>query len=120
METKITVIEHPAAWGANEHDSSLESFLRLFAINRSPCPEKEWAEKYGTDYEDEKFSMHRFCWCESDDCPLCMGAMPNFEYKPLGFMVSWYKYIGRGMEWNKPLTKDEFRQMMDDCDFLKI
>lgn len=25
---------------------------------------------------------------------------PNFWHKPSGFQVSWYKWIGRGMEWN--------------------
>ncbi len=30
----------------------------------------------------------------------CPDVRPNFHYKPTGTMVWWYKYIGRGMDWN--------------------
>lgn len=57
------------------------------------------------------------CWCEEGaSCPWCRGehryaeygalppnewpnlGAPNFWYKPSGFRVWWYKWIGRGME----------------------
>lgn len=31
------------------------------------------------------------------ECPV---VRPNFHYKPTGTMIWWYKYIGRGMDWN--------------------
>ena len=128
----IQIIMPAGALGANEHDSALDTFLRAFAEKHKE-DEGEWADKYGTDFENDKFMMHRFCWCEKDDCPWCGGEIipelmkscgfekehetaPNFWYKPLDLKVWWYKYIGRGVEVNKQLTKSEFKQMIvDSC-----
>lgn len=114
--------------GANKHDSALDTFLRAFA-DKYKKDESEWAEKYGTNFENEKFMMHSFCWCDRDDCPWCAGitprdrtieddeypeSAPNFFYKPLDFKVWWYKYIGRSVEVNKELTESEFKQMVLD------
>jgi hypothetical protein len=40
---------------------------------------------------------------------------PNFWYKPTNFKVSWYKYIGRGMETNRNITKEELNKILKDC-----
>lgn len=71
---------------------------------------------YGENFENEVFTMHRYCWCERGDCPWCRSCdcdgaeectpecssnipeAPNFLHKPSGATVHWYKYIGRGME----------------------
>lgn len=29
---------------------------------------------YGTDFENDVFLIHSFCWCEKDDCPWCTGC----------------------------------------------
>lgn len=29
---------------------------------------------YGAYFENETFMMHPFCWCDSDDCPWCLGC----------------------------------------------
>lgn len=83
---------------------------------------------YGQDYENEVFKMHPFCWCEKDDCGYCAGIgampsllrevgnvkyneserLPNFLYKPSGFKLWWYKYMGRGEETSGKLPKDWF------------
>jgi hypothetical protein len=78
----------------------------------------EWPEKYGANWENDTYMMHRFCWCDKDDCPWCISCTcpdepkepceacqgrlakaPNFLHKPSGFNLRWYKYIGRGMEY---------------------
>jgi hypothetical protein len=109
----IEIIMHAGAMGANQFDDDLDTLLRTFAEKHKQDP-GEWAEKYGTDYEDDRVKMSRFCWCEQEVCPLCNGTEPNFRYKTLDFTVSWYKYIGRGVEVNKQLTADEFKQMSED------
>lgn len=113
--------------GANKFDDKLDTFLREVAEKYNEV-EGDWAEKYGIDFENEKFKMHPFCWCERESCPYCGGEIipellksvgfekehetaPNFWYKPLDFKVWWYKYIGRGVELNKELSKEEFKQM---------
>ena len=71
---------------------------------------------YGSNYENDVFMLHRFCWCERGDCAWCRCCdcagedhcedscsshkepEPNFRHKRTGATVHWYKYIGRGME----------------------
>ena len=133
MENEIQIILHSGALGASKYDDDLDRFLRLFAEMYSPNKDEEWAEKYGTDFENHKVKMYRFCWCEKETCPYCYGAekptreminrygiektggeAPNFWYKPLDFKVWWYKYIGRGVKTNKKLSNKEFKQMIED------
>jgi len=56
---------------------------------------------YGTDYENDVFMMHRYCWCEREDCKWCSRDAPNFLHKKSGASITWYKHIGRGMEIDK-------------------
>jgi hypothetical protein len=85
---------------------------------------------YGANYENDTFMMHPFCWCEREDCPWCgeIGAMPqllrdvlgakyaeserapNFLFKPTGFKVWWYKYIGRDQETQGTMPNDWYEQ----------
>ena len=88
---------------------------------------------YGQDYENEVFKMHPFCWCEKDDCGYCAGIgampqmlrdignvkyneserLPNFLYKPSGFKLWWYKYMGRGEEQSGSLPKDWYKKCLN-------
>lgn len=47
-------------------------------------------------------------FAENDHDPRCPIALPNFWFKPLGFRVEWYKYIGRDNVINKPIGVDEW------------
>ena len=84
---------------------------------------------YGANYENDVFMIHRYCWCEKDECPWCGGdagpmsahslywsdgntTAPNFLHKPSGSRVWWYKYIGRGMEVE---LKQEWPAILADC-----
>lgn len=93
---------------------------------------------YGVNYENEVFSMHRFCWCSGNDCPWCSynedaghyfqerfavnGAedrgdgykgAPNFWHKPSGLKVWWYKWIGRDNAVKG--THPDIRAMFEEC-----
>lgn len=60
---------------------------------------------YGIEFENDVFMMKPFCWCDNDDCEWCNGDKPNFLYKETDSSITWYKYIGRSMEyndWNAP------------------
>lgn len=70
---------------------------------------------YGQYYENEVFKMHPFCWCEKDDCGYNVKyneseRLPNFLYKPSGFKLWWYKYMGRGEEQSGTLPKDWYEK----------
>lgn len=85
---------------------------------------------YGADFENDVFKMHPFCWCGREDCGYCSDIgtipqllrdvmrlkyakskrLPNFLYKPSGFRMWWYKYIGRGEETKGELPKDWYEK----------
>ena len=66
---------------------------------------------YGENYENGVFKLHRYCWCDSDDCPYCDGTEPNFLHKASGASVSWYKYIGRGMD----VSEADWPSIFSEC-----
>jgi hypothetical protein len=113
-DISLEVYAHRGMMGAT-HDFLPEAIIR--AIAEWFAEPNEWANKYGTTVENAWFMMHPFCWCELDDCPWCReeDPMPNFYYKPLDFKVTWYKYIGRSMEYNKDLTYLELGSMFLSC-----
>jgi hypothetical protein len=114
----IEIVMPQGMMGA-EKDYLVDSIIR--AIAESHAEEGEWSDKYGTNIETDKFMMHRFCWCEMDNCPWCWDEeeqgeqKPNFHYKPTDFRVSWYKYIGRGMTMNRQISIEECSRILADC-----
>jgi len=128
----LNIIFPKGSMGASEYDDLLDTVLRVIAEKASIDPDGEWASKYGTQFENDVFMMHPFCWCEKPDCPWCLACIcetaeeceqkcsnkeyaPNFHYKPLDFKVWWYKYIGRGMKTNKTLTAEQLKEMLEHC-----
>lgn len=83
MGNTIKIIMPAGAMGANEFDTALDSFLRLLAIKHAE--EGEWAEKYGATINNDIMVMHKYCWCEQDNCPWCMGC--NCPESATHFMV---------------------------------
>lgn len=84
---------------------------------------------HGAYFENDVFRMLPFWWgdcdCEetypqadeweithSPDCPV---DQPNFLHKRTGFWVKWYKYIGRSMEWDESITKEDWREVYNEC-----
>jgi hypothetical protein len=55
-----------------DEDYLLDSAIR--AIAEKYAEEGEWANKYGVNYENDIFMMHRYCWCEQSNCPWCLGC----------------------------------------------
>lgn len=189
----------------------LSTFLSSLAMKHAG--DDEWAEKYGTNFENDVFVMHPYCWCEEPTCLWCAGCQcpaagceyyldgnllsahgwdeanqqiigelfglhgrmtkpqrvewekriaerdrrlltvhlkrkhscspqglmtdresgldwqprqsaPNFWYKPSGFKVWWYKYIGRDMEtFGEPssdilelVSQEDVRKMADSVE----
>lgn len=59
---------------------------------------------------DERYEVVEECSVCKDDPP----REPNFRHKPSGARVSWYKYIGRGMEVD--LNGADWRQILRECE----
>lgn len=70
---------------------------------------------YACDYENDTFMIHHYCWCEKDDCRWCSRAAPNFLYKPSGFSITWYKWIGRETKANRAITGKQWAEVFKRC-----
>lgn len=97
----------------NTEGSLLEAIIRQ--IDVSHAKDGEWSEKYGTEIDNEVLMMHPYCWCEEDTCKWCTGEAPNFRYKPSDLRVTWYKYIGRGMDANRTTNGKELSEILSAC-----
>jgi hypothetical protein len=60
----------------------------------------------GERFDCEVFSAHAYAWGD-DDQPW------NFRWRDL--QVSWYKYLGRGMQASRSVSDSEVREMLAEC-----
>lgn len=114
MSDLITIIMPKGALGAGPDDEFLDMCMRNIALALDP-KDAHWSTKYGADYENDVFMMHRFCWCEKESCPWCGADAPNFLHKKSGFGVTWYKYIGRGMAVSKKISGKKLAAIVNEC-----
>lgn len=61
----------------------------------------------GEQFKNDTFEANAYSWNDEVDQPY------NFKYKDIE--ISWYKYLGRGMSVNKPITEKQAVKMFDDC-----
>jgi len=61
----IKIITPAGAFGEYEGENELTSLLRKIALKYSD-DEGEWADKYGTDFENEEFIMRTYYWGDCD------------------------------------------------------
>jgi hypothetical protein len=74
-DKEITIVMPHGALGT--HDSLmdlLEAGMRVIAGSVSEDDIGDWAEKYGVNFENDVFMMHRFCWCDQGECEWCAGC----------------------------------------------
>ena len=110
--SEIEIIVPEGMFGPDK-DYLVDAIIR--AIAETYGDERNWPTKYGVNYENDVFMMKSYCWCGGDDCPWCTGEMPNFWYKPTDFKVTWYKFIGRSMEFNRPIPIGECAEILSSC-----
>lgn len=129
----LNIILPKGMLGPSDLDDELDTALREIAVKTGEfVGTDDWVSKYGINFENEVFMMHKYCWCWRPDCPWCLECdcktdeeclekcsnkqpAPNFHYKPWDFKVWWYKYIGRSMETNKELTSEQIKEMVLHC-----
>ena len=66
-------------------------------------------------FENNVFAMRTYCWCDGESSGHEDGCPPNFEYKPRGLRVFWYKHVGRGASVTEQLTPDDWRALIAHC-----
>lgn len=111
MSKNVEIVVPAGMFGADLSDNTLASWLRILSKSIEQDT-NEWAEKYSTNFENDIFKLHRYCWCDRWDCGYCNPdesgwTLPNFWHKPSDMQVWWYKYIGRSMSVKHPPEKLE-------------
>lgn len=118
--TEVKIVTPTGMFGSTAGEDIITTAMRIIGVGFGE--EGDWCAKYGTNVETDIFAMRRFYWgdctCGADDASSeaheephkkdCALVLPNFLYKPTGFALEWYKYIGRGMEvkTDAPLPSD--------------
>jgi hypothetical protein len=69
----------------------------------------------GVTFENDKFIMRNYCWCDGDKEGHEDSCPPNFVHKPTNLIISWYKHCGRGITANKELKAYEWALIVSDC-----
>lgn len=96
----------PWCWGCTCPD-----YAYIYEVRGERVEWQEWLDEYSRTGNAERE-------CRKDptlSCDYCRGereSAPNFLHKPSGSRVSWYKYIGRGMEVD---LRAEWRTVLADC-----
>ena len=92
----VRVIMPAGALGPVEDEPFLDHMLRRLAISTSKDPNQEWAEKYGTDFENETFMINTACYCDKNDCPwgiVCSCPQSAFHYFADGIEVTFDEWM---------------------------
>ena len=71
--------------------------------------------KEGSDercFENDTFIIRPYYWGDDED----IAELPNFEYKPTGFTISWYKYPMRDAYASHDISNEEFLAIIKACE----
>ena len=69
-------------------------------------------QEYDFGFENDTFVLRPYYWGEGDD----IAALPNFEYKPTGFTLSWYKYPLRNAFASHNISTERFVEILHECE----
>ena len=65
-------------------------------------------------FKTDNFEVHAYDWnWDYDDNHPVTPQPINFQWRD--FKLTWYKYMGRGMHWNRPISHSECAQMLEEC-----
>ncbi len=106
-DTEVELVYPHGMFGSENAKADLmEAGLRLIAEAASDDPQ-EWSGKYGTKFNNETFAMRPYHPDRDDE--------PNFRFFSLAFDVTWYKFIGRDMEFSRELPSSGYAKIISDC-----
>lgn len=71
---------------------------------------------YGCEpHENATFAMRSYCWCDGEGEGHEAGCPPNFEHRPSGLTVCWYKHVGRSASKSLPMNRGQWLVVLQDC-----
>lgn len=104
-----------------EHFTGRERLRKFYSFKSAKA--KELSVKYGFDPE---VGIYAHCNCDytttadawheenthAEECPI---DWPNFRHFASGVEVTWYKYIGRDMEFNNTPNREQWDVILKNC-----
>ena len=63
-------------------------------------------------FENDVFVIRPYYWGDDEE----IAALPNFEFKPTGFTISWYKYPMRNAFASDNISTEEFLEILKECE----
>ena len=63
------------------------------------------------EYDNGTFVIRPYYWGEDEE----IAALPNFEFRPAGLQIKWYKYPMRDAYSNLDISVDELKRMLAAC-----
>ena len=63
-------------------------------------------------FENNVFVIRPYYWGEDEE----IADLPNFEFKPTGFTISWYKYPMRNAFASYNISTKEFMRILKECE----
>lgn len=63
----------------------------------------------GTSFKNDTFEVHAYDWNWDDD------SRQDVNFKCGDLEISWYKYLGRSMSKNRPITEKEMVEIYQKC-----
>lgn len=66
---------------------------------------------YNTSYANGVFTIRPYYWGDDE----IIARLPNFEYKPTGLKIRWYKYPMRDAYSNQDVDVDTFKKILKNC-----
>lgn len=102
---EVHIVMPKNGFGLSGEEHPVVTAMRIIGVGFGE--DGDWCAKYGCNAETDIFRMTKFYWgdctCDEDwagngHSAECGHSIPNFLYKPTGFSLNWYKYVGRDME----------------------
>lgn len=63
-------------------------------------------------FENDTFVIRPYYWGEDEE----IAVLPNFEFKPTGFTISWYKYPMRNAFASHDIGIGTFLEILHECE----
>jgi len=99
-----------------DYDCPVSFFLPEWLVLRTLCADTprdlEYCDPFEAETANELFEMHEYLYDDWGGNP--GSELPNFAFKPLGLMITWYK-DQKAMSMNLPLTLDQLRHIFRLC-----
>jgi len=88
----------------------IDNALAVYITNQNMVDYVSPFDNTANHYGNDVFCVKAYDWSLDDE-----GKKQDYNFKWRDIVVTWYRYCGRGMEYNKELTPNLINEMLNDC-----